>query len=163
MILGLSAYTWEAPYGYNADGSKIAPYGVDIYGRPRTGLPGIPESNPDPNYVAEEDFTAGTGKVIRNRVEPLPGTLERMALLTPEQWRYGTAPSTVETLAASGQAPATGFDISAYLQQLIQGLTPTPTAGTASSFDLSGFVSDNKWLLIGGAAVVVFLMFGRKK
>jgi hypothetical protein len=34
---------------------------------------------------------------------------------------------------------------------------------TPSGFDLSTFVSENKWLLIGGAGVAVFMLMGKGK
>jgi len=79
----------------------------------------------------------------------------------------------IETWHVGGQdvAPVLAFDV----LKAPTAITPAPseTSPTETTppvvqqdgtpFDLSTFVSDNKWLLIGGAAAVAFFMFGRGK
>ena len=70
----------------------------------------------------------------------------------------------IETWHVAGQdvAPVLAFDVLKAASASSGSSLPTE-AQPATGFDLSGFVSQNKWLLIGGAAVVAFFMFGRGK
>ena len=72
----------------------------------------------------------------------------------------------------SSDAPAFSFDVlKVQATQQTQQQTNTgnqqatdKTPGkTTSSFDLSAFVSENKWLLLGGAGLAVFMLMGRGK
>jgi len=269
MIVGLGVYTNEAPYGYNADGSEIAPYGSDLFGRPRTGMPGVPGSYP--YLTAEEAQLVASGEVDI-------AELSRFAPGAPDPWAWintgaSRPPSTVGAATSKGgsvlqqvqtsarasilnatrpsasyfqpgdryqvkvsgapnspvsvtaqfpngekssttygttdssgafsmygditdahlghwvevwhvgsqDAPSIAFDVlKAGGSGSSSGGTGSSAGGTGSSgaggtgssgnetappaaFDLSGFVAENKWLLIGGAAVVAFFMMGRGK
>ena len=136
---GLGAYTWEAPYGYNADGTKIAPYGSDIYGRPRTGIPGIPESNPDPNYVPEEDFTAGQPVLRKLAIALVTGRVpekQRITLTTEvPALQQQAQPSTSQVLSGTNvPGVVSGFDLSSFRSEMISGTT---LPAIVSGFSLS--------------------------
>ena len=249
MIVGLGDYAseWAAPYGYDANGNKIAPYGTDVFGRPRTGIPGEPGSNVGPDYTpevlaeeaqvaaslvaAEAAHAAYMAKRSLTTTTPAtaaaikPATASIVNLTRPgssyfqvgDRWQarvsgsenmqvcvtakhpdgksdtacYGsTDGSGLFTMAGtmdestvghweetwhvgSADAPTFSFDVlKAQATQQTSGdssgqqttdKTPAPTSSSFGLSTLSTFISDNKWLLIGGAGVAVFMLMGRGK
>jgi len=74
----------------------------------------------------------------------------------------------VETWHVAGQdvAPVLSFDVlkaPTAAPSSSQSDTPPVVVEDGTPFDLSTFASENKWLLIGGAAVVAFVMMRGKR